>query len=159
MEESNEAQAFGIIMAVIFVFLLMGVLFESFVLPLSVIVSVPFAFIGANWMLFLTGTTFDLMAGIGLIILIGIVVNNAIVLMDLINRLKKEGFSQQDAILEAGQRRFRPILMTALTTICGLLPMALGNAGLIGIPYAPLGRTIIGGLISATFASKYWKHA
>jgi len=155
MEESNRAQKFGIIMAIVFVFLLMGVLFESFILPLSVIVAVPFSFIGANWMLFATGTTFDLMAGIGLIILIGIVVNNAIVLVDLINRLRQEGFSQTEAIIEAGKRRFRPILMTALTTICGLMPMAMGNAALIGIPYAPLGRTIIGGLISATFLTLF----
>lgn len=150
LEESNEAQKFGIILAVVFVFLLMGVLFESFVLPLCVIVSIPFAFIGAYWMLFLTGTTFDLMAGIGMIILIGIGVNNAIVLVDLINRLRKEGMSRREAILEAGQRRFRPILMTALTTIFSLLPMALGKAGMIGIPYAPLGRTLIGGMFSAT---------
>ena len=155
LEESNEAQKFGIILAIVFVFLLMGVLFESFVLPLSVIVSIPFSFIGAYWILFLTKTPFDIMAGIGLIILVGIVVNNAIVLVDLINRLRKEGLSRQEAILEAGQRRFRPILMTALTTICGLMPMALGNAALIGIPYAPLGRTIIGGLISATFLTLF----
>ncbi len=150
-DESNEAQNFGMIMAIVFVFLLMGVLFESFVLPLSVIVSIPFSFIGAYWLLFLTGTPFDLMAGIGMIILVGIVVNNAIVLVDLINRLRNEGISRTEAILEAGLRRFRPILMTALTTIFGLLPMAMGNASLIGIPYAPLGRTIIGGLISSTF--------
>lgn len=155
LEESNQAQQFGIIMAVVFVFLLMGVLFESFVMPLSVIVSIPFSFIGVYWMLFITGTPMDLMAGIGLIILIGIVVNNAIVLVDLINCLRKEGYSRREAILEAGQRRFRPILMTALTTICGLMPMALGNAALIGIPYAPLGRTIIGGLISATFMTLF----
>lgn len=155
MEESNQAQQFGIIMATVFVFLLMGVLFESFILPLSVIVTIPFSFIGAYWILFLTKTPMDLMAGIGLIILIGIVVNNAIVLVDLINRLHKSGMPRHEAILEAGQRRFRPILMTALTTICGLLPMAMGNAALIGIPYAPLGRTIIGGLISATFMTLF----
>ncbi|MBU0518302.1 efflux RND transporter permease subunit [bacterium] len=155
MEESNQAQQFGVIMAIVFVFLLMGVLFESFILPISVIVAVPFSFIGAYWMLFLTNTALDLMAGIGLIILIGIVVNNAIVLVDLINRLRKQGMSQKEAIIEAGNRRFRPILMTALTTICGLLPMAMGNAALIGIPYAPLGRTIIGGLISATFLTLF----
>ena len=151
LEESNKAQQFGIILAIVFVFILMGVLFESFVLPLSVLVSIPFAFIGAYWMLFLTGTVLDIMAGIGLIILIGIVVNNAIVLVDLINRLRLEGMTRQNAILEAGRRRFRPILMTALTTTFGLIPMALGNAGMIGIPYAPLGRTLIGGMISATF--------
>ncbi len=150
-EESNRAQYFGMIMAIVFVFLLMGVLFESFILPLSVIVSVPFSFIGAYWMLFITQTAFDLMAGIGMIILVGIVVNNAIVLVELINRLREDGLSRTEAILEAGSRRFRPILMTALTTIFGLLPMAMGNASLIGISYSPLGRTIIGGLISSTF--------
>ncbi|RJP77271.1 MAG: efflux RND transporter permease subunit [Candidatus Zixiibacteriota bacterium] len=150
MEESNRAQTYGIILAVVFVFLLMGVLFESFVLPFSVLVSIPFAFIGAYWMLFLTGTALDIMAGIGMIILVGVVVNNAIVLVDLINRLRQEGMPRREALIEAGQRRFRPILMTALTTICGLLPMALGNAGMVGIPYAPLGRTLIGGLMSGT---------
>ncbi|MFH1861547.1 MAG: efflux RND transporter permease subunit, partial [bacterium] len=155
IEESNEAQTFGIIMAIVFVFLLMGVLFESFVLPLSVLVAIPFAFSGVYWMLFLTRTTFEIMAGIGMIILVGIVVNNAIVLVDLINRLREEGLTRHEAILEAGQRRLRPILMTALTTIFGLLPMAMGNAALIGIPYHPMGRTLIGGLISATFVTLF----
>ena len=128
----------------------MGVLFESFVLPLSVIVSIPLSFFGAYWLLYITGTPFDLMAMIGLIILIGIVVNNAIVLIDMINRLRKEGLSRRDAIIEAGHHRFRPILMTAFTTIFGMLPMAVGNASLIGMPYAPLGRVMIGGLLSST---------
>ena len=151
MEESSQAQTFAIIMAIIFVFLLMGVLFESFVLPLSVIISIPFSFFGAYWMLYLTGTAFDIMAGIGLIILIGVVVNNAIVLIDLANRLRAVGVGRYEALMEASRRRFRPIMMTALTTVCGLLPMALGNSSLIGIPYAPLGRVIIGGLVTSTF--------
>lgn len=91
----------------------MGVLFESFILLLSIIVLIPFAFIGAYWLLYLTNTTFEIMAGIGLIILIGIVVNNAIVLIDLVNRLRGEGYGRLDAIFEAGHHRFRPILMTA----------------------------------------------
>ncbi|MBC8204310.1 MAG: efflux RND transporter permease subunit [FCB group bacterium] len=150
MEESNAAQNFAILLAVTFVFLLMGVLFESFVLPLSVIVSIPFSFIGAYWLLYITGTTFDIMAGIGLIILIGVVVNNAIVLVDLVNRLREEGMGRTKALLTASKRRFRPINMTALTTICGLIPMAAGNSSLIGIPYAPLGRVIIGGMATST---------
>ena len=103
--------------------------------------------------MFLTGTPIDLMSQIGFIILIGIVVNNAIVLIDLVNRLRKEGYNRFDAIMEGGRQRFRPILMTAFTTIGGLLPMAVGNAQMIGIPYAPMGRTIIGGLLTSTVLS------
>jgi HAE1 family hydrophobic/amphiphilic exporter-1 len=150
MRESNESQSFALILAGTFVFLLMGILFESFVLPLSVILSVPLAFVGAFWILFITGTPLDLMGQIGFVILVGIVVNNAIVLIDLVQRLRNEGYNRYDAIIEAGKHRFRPILMTAFTTIGGLLPMAVGNTQMIGIPYAPMGRTIIGGLISST---------
>jgi len=153
MNEGDESMMFGVILSITFVFLLMGILFESFVLPLSVIISIPFSFVGANWMLFLTGTPMDLMSQIGFIILIGIVVNNAIVLIDLVNRLRKDGLSRKDALMEAGRHRFRPILMTAFTTIGGLIPMAVGNANMIGIPYAPMGRTIIGGLIFSTMVS------
>jgi len=149
--EQDMAQKFAIILAITFVFILMGILFESFVLPLSIIICIPFSFFGAFWALFLTGTPFDVMAGIGIIILIGVVVNNAIVLVDLINRFRREGMSRHDALIEAGKNRFRPIFMTAFTTIFGLVPMALGNSSLIGIPYAPLGRTIIGGIFTSTF--------
>ncbi len=152
-EESNDSMKFAMILSITFVFLLMGFLFESFVLPLSVIMSIPLSFFGAFWIMFLTGTPIDIMSQIGFVILVGIVVNNAIVLIDLINRLRNEGWSRYDAIIEAGKHRFRPILMTAFTTIGGLLPMAIGNASLIGIPYAPMGRTIIGGLLTSTLLS------
>jgi len=153
MRESDESQNFALILSITFVFLIMGFLFESFVLPLSVIVSIPFSFFGAFWLMYLSGTPIDLMANIGFIILVGIVVNNAIVLIDLINRLRKQGYSRVDAIIEGGKHRFRPILMTAFTTIGGLIPMAVGNAQMIGIPYSPLGRTIIGGLLTSTVLS------
>lgn len=153
LQDSNESAFFAIILSACFVFLLMGFLFESFVLPLSVILAIPFSFFGAYWILLLTGTPIDLMSQIGFVILVGVVVNNAIVLIDLINRLRKEGRARYDAILEAGKQRFRPILMTAFTTIGGLLPMAIGNASMIGIPYAPMGRTIIGGLLTSTLLS------
>lgn len=149
--QANESERnFALSLAVILVFLLMGILFESFVLPLSILVSIPFAFVGAYWTLYLTGTPFDVMAGIGMVILVGIVVNNAVVLVDLIGQLRREGNERTQAILEAGRRRLRPILMTAMTTICGLMPMAAGTASIIGIPYAPLGRALIGGLAAST---------
>src|SRR5215207_468021 len=141
---------FALLLAVVFVFLLMGILFESFVLPLAVISAVPFAFIGVYWMLYWTGTPFDNMARIGIVILVGVVVNNAIVLVDMANRLRAEGKSRVDALMDAGRHRLRPILMTTLCTVTGLIPMALGDSKIGNLPYAPLGRTMIGGLIVST---------
>jgi len=149
--ESGMGQAIPI--AIIFVFFLMGILFESFILPLSALASVPFAFWGAFWTLFITGTTADPMAYIGMIILIGVVVNNAIVLIDLINRLRKEGYERMEAITTAGRLRLRPILMTAFTTIFGLIPMSIGSSDVSGISYAPLGRAFTGGLFASTITT------
>ena len=151
LEDSNESQKFAVILSICFVFLLMGVLFESFVLPLAVIIAIPFSFLGVYWTLFLTGTPLDMMSMIGSVILIGVVVNNAIVLVDLTNRQRRGGMTRTEALLDAGRHRFRPILMTTFTTVCGLIPMALGNSKMVGMPYSPLGRTMIGGLICATF--------
>ena len=135
----------------IFVFLLMGILFESFVLPLAVIIAVPFSFLGVYWTAVLDeARRFDNMAKIGVVILVGVVVNNAIVLVDMANRLRADGKSRFDALIEAGRNRFRPIMMTTLTTVSGLIPMAVGNSKIVGMPYAPLGRTMIGGLMMAT---------
>ncbi len=145
----------ALLFSIVLVFLIMGVLFESFILPLSVLIAIPAAFVGSYWFLYLTGTTFEIMAGIGLVVLIGVVVNNAIVLIDLINQYRSSGMQREQAILVAGMNRFRPILMTALTTIFGLLPMAVGNTALVGIPYAPMGITLIGGLFSSTFLTLF----
>lgn len=152
-KKNENAQRFAMLLSVLFVFLLMGMLFESFALPLSVLFSVPFAFLGVYWMLWATGTSFDMMASIGIVMLIGIVVNHAIVLVDRINQLRQEGMERSEAVLEACSQRFRPILMTTLTTIGGLIPMAWGGTTFIGLPYAPLGRTVIGGLTSSVILS------
>ena len=153
LEEQDSARAYALMMSVAYVFLLMGMLFESFWLPMSVLFSIPFAFFGVYWMLYLTGTTFEMMAGIGLVILVGIVVNNAIVLVDRVQQHRAEGMPRDEAILAGGRERMRPILMTAATTIVGLLPMALGDSGIVGIPYYPLGRSVIGGLLASTLLS------
>lgn len=150
LQESNEAQKFAMILSITFVFLLMGVLFESFILPLAVIIAVPFSFLGVYWALYLTGTEMNMMAMIGMVILIGVVVNNAIVLVDLTNRLREEGVERMAALIQAGQHRLRPILMTTCTTVCGLIPMALGNSQMVGMPYSPMGRAMIGGLVAST---------
>jgi HAE1 family hydrophobic/amphiphilic exporter-1 len=148
--DTEKEMMFPLVLAIVFVFLLMGLLFESFVLPLAVIIAVPFSMLGVYWALFLTKTPQDMMANIGIVILVGVVVNNAIVLVDMANRLRAAGKSRFDALVEAGRHRFRPIMMTTLTTVCGLIPMAVGNSKIVGMPYAPLGRTMIGGLVMST---------
>ncbi|MGB1717293.1 MAG: efflux RND transporter permease subunit, partial [Candidatus Latescibacterota bacterium] len=153
LEEQDDSMYFAVIMSVTFVFLLMGVLFESFVLPLSVLISIPFSFLGVYWTLYLTNTQQDIMSIIGMVILIGVVVNNAIVLIDLANRLRDEGMDRLEALMEAGRHRFRPILMTTFTTAFGLIPMAVGNSKLVGLAYAPLGRTMMGGLLASTLVT------
>ncbi len=153
LEEQDKAQKFALLLSISFVFLLMGMLFESFWTPVAVIVSVPFAFVGAYWMLFATGTTVEMMAGIGMVILVGIVVNNAIVLVDRVQQYRDEGMERDEALLAGGRDRFRPIVMTAATTIVGLLPMAIGDSAIVGTPYFPLGRAVIGGLVASTILS------
>jgi HAE1 family hydrophobic/amphiphilic exporter-1 len=150
LNESEKAMQDALKLSVTFVFLLMGLLFESFVLPLAVIIAVPFSFLGVYWTLYLTKTPLDNMAMIGIVILVGVVVNNAIVLVDMANRLRAAGRSRFDALMEAGRHRFRPIMMTTLTTVTGLIPMAVGTSKVVGMPYSPLGRTMIGGLVVST---------
>ncbi|MBN2799110.1 MAG: efflux RND transporter permease subunit [Deltaproteobacteria bacterium] len=150
VQEDNEALVLALLLSVAFVFLLMGGLFESFLLPLAIITTIPMAGLGAFWGLYLTGTSLDTMGGVGLVILVGVVVNNGIVLIDLVTQLRARGVPRDQALVEAGRQRLRPILMTALTTIFGLVPMAMGTASFIGIPYAPLGRIVISGLATST---------
>ena len=156
LAEGQQDRRFALVMAIVFVFLLMGILFESFVLPLAILVSVPFAFIGVYWFLLATGTSFDMMAGVGLILLVGIVVNNGIVLIDRVRQREDEGYPVEEALVLAGQERLRPILMTAMTTVFGLLPMALGGSHVVGMPYDPLARAVIGGLVSSTLVTLLW---
>ncbi|MCA9784157.1 MAG: efflux RND transporter permease subunit, partial [Candidatus Cloacimonetes bacterium] len=153
LREQQNSQQLAMILALCFVFLLMGVLFESFMLPLTILASIPFAIWGAQWALLITGSSFDLMAGIGMVILVGIVVNNAIVLIDRVVRLRHQGIERHRALLMATEQRFRPVMMTAATTVCGLIPMAVGNAALIGLPYAPMGRAMMGGLLVSTLST------
>ena len=100
--------------------------------------------------LLLTGTPNNLMAKIGLMVLVGVVVNNGIVLIDHINNLRKRGLPRHEAVLEGCRERFRPILMTACTTILGLVPLAFGTSGIFELRYFPLARTVMGGLIAST---------
>jgi HAE1 family hydrophobic/amphiphilic exporter-1 len=137
------------VLALVLVYMVMASLYESLRYPLVVMFSVPLAGIGVILMLFLTNTTFNIQSFIGCIMLGGIAVNNAILLVDHINLLRRrDGMPLRAAIEEAGRRRLRPILMTATTTILAMTPLALGM-GEGGDAQAPMARAIIGGLISS----------
>ena len=139
------------ILAFVLVFLLMAILFESFILPFSVLMTTPFALMGAWWTLFLSGTRLDVIGVIGLLILLGVVVNNGIVLVDRIHSLRKHR-ARSEAILEGCAHRVRPILMTALTTVCGLLPMAITEPPPQSfVDYRSLATIVAGGLMCSTF--------
>ena len=150
MQDSFRSMQFALALAVFLVYLVMASQFESLIHPFVILFTIPLALVGAVLALFVTGTTINIVAFIGVIMLAGIVVNNAIVLVDLINQLRSHGKARDDAIMEAGRARLRPILMTSLTTALGLLPMAVGF-GEGSEVRAPMAITVIGGLLVSTF--------
>jgi HAE1 family hydrophobic/amphiphilic exporter-1 len=150
MQESFQSMQFALALAIFLVYLVMASQFESLIHPFVILFTIPLALVGAVLALFVTGTTINIVALIGVIMLAGIVVNNAIVLVDLINQLRAQGKERLEAILEAGAARLRPILMTSLTTALGLLPMAVGFGEGAEVR-APMAITVIGGLLVSTF--------
>ncbi|MBR8641238.1 efflux RND transporter permease subunit [Streptomyces tuirus] len=152
-EDQDEAFAnlgLAMLAAIAIVFMLLVGTFRSLVQPLILLVSIPFAATGAIGLLVATGTPMGVPAMIGMLMLIGIVVTNAIVLIDLINQYRKQGYGVVEAVVEGGRHRLRPILMTALATIFALLPMALGITGEGGFIAQPLAVVVIGGLVTST---------
>jgi HAE1 family hydrophobic/amphiphilic exporter-1 len=152
-EEQQRAQRdflLAILTALALIYMVMAAQFERFIDPLIVMVSVPLAIVGVVPAMLLTGTTFNLQSFMGIVILIGIVVNNAIVLVDYINLLRRErGMDVRAAVIEAGRLRLRPILMTTSTTVLGLLPLSFG-IGTGAELQAALARVVIGGLAAST---------
>ncbi|MEV5102830.1 efflux RND transporter permease subunit [Streptomyces massasporeus] len=152
-EDQDEAfvnLGLAMLAAIAIVFMLLVGTFRSLVQPLILLVSIPFAATGAIGLLIATGTPMGVPAMIGMLMLIGIVVTNAIVLIDLINQYRKQGHGVVEAVIEGGRHRLRPILMTALATIFALLPMALGITGEGGFIAQPLAVVVIGGLVTST---------
>ncbi len=149
--EQGQQMALNFLLALALVYVLMSSLFESLTQPFAILFAIPFSLVGATWLLFATGTPFNLMANMGVLILMGIVVNNGIVLLDRVNHYRAQGLDREEASLRAGRDRLRPILMTAATTILGLLPLAVGSTGVGGwVYYYPLARTVMGGLMTST---------
>ncbi|MEV0282013.1 efflux RND transporter permease subunit [Streptomyces sp. NPDC050610] len=151
--DQNDAFAklgLAMLAAIAIVFMVLVATFRSLIQPLILLVSIPFAATGAIGLLVVTGTPMGVPAMIGMLMLIGIVVTNAIVLIDLINQYRRQGLPVVEAVVEGGRHRLRPILMTALATIFALLPMALGVTGQGGFISQPLAVVVIGGLVTST---------
>ncbi|RKY87946.1 AcrB/AcrD/AcrF family protein [candidate division KSB1 bacterium] len=142
----------ALILGIILVYMIMAAQFESFLGPFIILFSIPFAIIGVIWALFITGKTLNIMSYVGMVMLVGIVVNNAIVLVDYINILRLRGIKCRDAILITGPRRLRPILMTAFTTIFALLPLVF-STGEGSELWSPLAISVIGGLLFSTIVT------
>jgi HAE1 family hydrophobic/amphiphilic exporter-1 len=159
MQRDQSSGLFALLFALPLVYMLMAALFESFAQPLTIMFSVPFALLGVGVVMKLANQPWDTMTMIGLIILLGVVVNNAIVLIDHINYLRQSGLDRREAIIKGGQHRLRPILITAVTTILGLTPMIapflfpqwFGPVEGRSATWAPMGLVIVGGLTTSTF--------
>jgi HAE1 family hydrophobic/amphiphilic exporter-1 len=149
-QESFADLGMLMVLSLILVYLVMASQFESLMVPLVIMFSVPFSFTGVIWALFITNTTLSVIAAMGAVLLIGIVVKNGVVLVDYINLMRARGHEMVEAIALSGRSRLRPVLMTALTTILGMLPLALSTGEGSEI-WRPMGITVIGGLVFSTF--------
>jgi multidrug efflux pump subunit AcrB len=155
MHSSFTALGWGLVFAIVLVYLLMVINFQSWIDPLIILMALPGALSGILWMLFVTGTTISVPALMGAIMSIGVATANSILMITFANDQRKHGMNSHDAALAAGLTRLRPVLMTALAMIIGMLPMSLG-LGEGGEENAPLGRAVIGGLLLATFATLFF---
>ena len=153
-DQQESFMDLGLLMAlsIILVFIVMASQFESFTMPFIIMFSIPFAFTGVIFALLITNTTLSIVAALGAVLLVGIVVKNGIVLVDFTNLMRDRGMKLYDAIVVSGRSRLRPVLMTALTTILGMLPLALSQGEGSEI-WRPMGITVIGGLIFSTIVT------
>jgi HAE1 family hydrophobic/amphiphilic exporter-1 len=154
-EEAAQNMLINMLLAVALIYFVMAALFESLIFPAGIWSSILFSIVGVYWFFLLTDTTMTLMSMIGILVLIGVVVNNGIVLIDHIIHLRNNGLERREAILQAGRDRMRPILMTAATTIFSLMPLTIvrTQVGGDGPPYFPMARAIVGGLSFSTIVT------
>ncbi len=154
-DDAGKQMGFNMLIALLLIYIIMAALFESMLMPTAIITSILFSVLGVFWLFALTGTTFTIMAAIGVLVLMGVVVNNGIVMFEHINNLRRNGFRRTDALVEGARERLRPILMTMGTTVLGMLPLCIGGAQLGGggPAYQPMARAIVGGLVFSTLVS------
>lgn len=154
-DEAGLQMVFNLLLALVMVYLVMAALFESLLFPAAIVSSIMFSALGVFWLFALTGTTFTIMAFIGCLVLMGVVVNNGIVLFEHINEQRREGRNRVDALVHGCTERLRPILMTTCTTVLAMLPLCIGGTQLAGDgpAYYPMARAIAGGLVFSTIVS------
>jgi len=152
MEEQQQfgEMVFAAVLALLLIYLLLAALFESLLLPVIIYFSILFAVPGMGLVFMLTGTSLSILSFLGILITVGIVVNNSIVMIDLVNQLRARGLPRRQALLDGCQARLRPVLMTSLTTLIGLIPMAFMAGEGMGQMFAPIGQAVIGGLTTST---------
>lgn len=153
--EANKQMMFNLLIALVMIYVVMAAVFESLLFPSAIMSGVLFSVFGVFWLFWLTGTEFNIMAFIGILVLMGVVVNNGIVMIEHINNLRRRGLSRTDALVEGSKERLRPILMTMGTAILAMVPISLTNTqiGGDGPPYYPMARAIAGGLAFSTVVS------
>lgn len=156
--ENMRIMLVNMLLALACIYLVMAALFESVIAPASIMSCIVFSFVGVYWFFMFTGSTFSFMALIGVLVLMGVVVNNGIVLIDYVHQLRERGYSREQALIEGSRDRLRPILMTAATTVLGMIPLAISTTtvGGNGPPYYPMARAVIGGLTFSTIVSLLW---
>jgi HAE1 family hydrophobic/amphiphilic exporter-1 len=153
--EAMQQMMFNLVIALVMIYVVMAAVFESLLFPSAIMSGVVFSVFGVFWLFWLTGTEFNIMAFIGILVLMGVVVNNGIVMIEHINNLRRRGMSRTDALVEGSRERLRPILMTMGTAILAMVPIAMGSTqmGGEGPAYYPMARAIAGGLAFSTIVS------
>lgn len=151
-DDTGQIMIQNMLLALLLIYLVMAALFESMMSPFVIVWTIVFSIVGVFWFFAITQTTFSLMAMIGILILMGVVVNNGVVLIDHVNQLRAKGLARDDALRQGARDRLRPILMTTASTLLGLIPLAIGDTqvGGDGPPYFPMARALIGGLTFST---------
>ena len=155
MQSQGKTYGLIILMAILLVFGVMAGTYESFKAPFINLMTIPFLIIGVVAIYKILGQAISMVSAVGLIMLVGIVVNNGIILVDYTNLLIDRGFKMKEACLEAGASRLRPVLMTTLTTVLGMLPMCFATSGSAGM-VQPIGVAVVGGLLSSTFVTLFF---
>jgi len=154
-DETGQRMLLNTVLALLMIVIVMCALFESLLHPIAIVSCVLFSIIGMFWLFWITGTVFSVMAAIGILVLMGVVVNNGIVMLEHINALRRNGMTREEALIAGGRERLRPILMTMGTTVLGMIPLCMGGVqiGGDGPPYYPMARAIVGGLVFSTLVS------
>jgi HAE1 family hydrophobic/amphiphilic exporter-1 len=153
-KDSFQNLKFALILSIILVYMVLASQFESLIHPFTILLTIPLAGVGAVLIFLILGRSLNIMAYIGIIMLVGIAVNDSIILVDAINQLKRQGLSRADAIIGAGQRRIRPIIMTSITTILALLPLTFGFGEGASLR-SPMALAVIGGLVTSTILTLF----